>query len=169
MAERLITEILTFAAGLKTKKEKIEYLQANSNRPLRTILKGAFDPTLQFNLPEGEPPYRKDDAPKGLSPSNLHRISRRFKYFNKGKMSLVVVKKTKLRHKPGKRSKIARKELLAEDYKKKEYWLEYEKNSSDESSEDTDYESYTFENFFENYNLKNKFYSTCIVLALAFL
>ena len=84
MAERLITEILTFAAGLKTKKEKIEYLQANSNRPLRTILKGAFDPTLQFNLPEGEPPYRKDDAPKGLSPSNLHRISRRFKYFNKG-------------------------------------------------------------------------------------
>jgi len=84
MAERLITEVLAFAGGLKTKKEKIEYLQANTSRPLRTILKGAFDPTLQFNLPEGVPPYRKDDAPKGFEPSNLYIVSRKFKYFNKG-------------------------------------------------------------------------------------
>ena len=51
---------------------------------MRTILKGAFDPTVRFLLPEGEPPYRKDDAPKGFEPSNLHRISRRFKYFDVG-------------------------------------------------------------------------------------
>ncbi len=84
MANQMISEVLAFAGGLKTKKEKIEYLQANTSKPLRTILKGAFDPTLQFNLPEGEPPYRKDDAPKGFEPSNLYKVSRRFKYFNKG-------------------------------------------------------------------------------------
>ena len=84
MAERLISEVLDKAAGLPTKKEKIEYLQANNSRPLRNILKGSFDDTVEFNLPKGEPPYRKDDAPKGFEPSNLHKVCRRFKYFNKG-------------------------------------------------------------------------------------
>lgn len=93
MAERMISEVLAFAAGLATKKEKIEYLQANNSRPLRNILKGSFDDSVEFNLPKGRPPYRKDDAPKGFEPSNLHRISRRFKYFIKGgigdQMSIV--------------------------------------------------------------------------------
>jgi len=84
MAERLISEVLAFAARLPTKKEKIEYLQANNTRPLRNILKGSFDTSVEFNLPKGVPPYRKDDAPKGFEPSNLHRVSSRFKYFVKG-------------------------------------------------------------------------------------
>ena len=84
MAERLISEVLNKAGELKTKKEKVVYLSANNSRPLRSVLKGSFDNTVQFNLPEGIPPYRKDDAPKGFEISNLHRICRRFKYFNKG-------------------------------------------------------------------------------------
>jgi hypothetical protein len=84
MAERMISEILQKAVTLKTKKEKIEYLQSQNSKPLRTILKGNFDPSVQFILPEGEPPYRKDDAPKGFEPSNLHKVTRRFKYFDKG-------------------------------------------------------------------------------------
>jgi len=84
MAKQMISEVLTFAAGLATKKEKIEYLQANNSRPLRNILKGSFDDSVEFNLPKGIPPYRKDDAPKGYEPSNLYKIQRRFKYFAKG-------------------------------------------------------------------------------------
>ena len=84
MAEQMISEVLTFAAGLATKKEKIEYLQANNSRPLRNILKGSFDDSVEFNLPKGVPSYREDDAPKGFEPSNLHKVCRRFKYFNKG-------------------------------------------------------------------------------------
>ena len=84
MAEQLISEVLNKAAGLATKKEKIEYLQANNSRPLRNILKGSFDDSVEFNLPKGVPPYRKDDAPKGFEPSNLHKVCRKFKYFNKG-------------------------------------------------------------------------------------
>ena len=74
MAEKMISEILETAGTKKTRKEKIEYLRTQNSRPLRTILKGAFDPTVQFLLPEGEPPYWKDDAPKGYDPSNLHKV-----------------------------------------------------------------------------------------------
>lgn len=84
MADKMISEILATAGSKKTKKEKIEYLRSQNSRPLRTILKGAFDPSVTFLLPEGEPPYRKDDAPKGFEPSNLHRMTRRFKYFDTG-------------------------------------------------------------------------------------
>tara|TARA_Y100000310_G_scaffold39271_1_gene36867 strand:+ start:7112 stop:7600 length:489 start_codon:yes stop_codon:yes gene_type:complete len=84
VAKPMISEVLTKAGELKTKKEKISYLRANNSLPLRSILKGAFDSSVEFNLPKGEPPYRKDDAPKGLEPSNLYRVQRRFKYFAKG-------------------------------------------------------------------------------------
>jgi hypothetical protein len=84
MAEKMISEILQKAGSLKTKKEKIDYLRSQNSKPLRTILKGAFDPSVTFLLPEGEPPYRKDDAPKGFEPSNLHKMTRRFKYFDTG-------------------------------------------------------------------------------------
>ena len=84
MAKPMISEVLTKAGELKTKKEKIDYLRANNSLPLRAILKGAFDSSVEFNLPKGEPPYRKDDAPKGFEPSNLYRVQRRFKYFAKG-------------------------------------------------------------------------------------
>ena len=80
----MISELLKDAGKLKTRAEKIEFLQANNSRPLRTILKGSFDPSLEFNLPEGEPPYKKDGAPEGLSPSNLLKQSTYFQYFDKG-------------------------------------------------------------------------------------
>ena len=56
MAEKMISEILTKAGSLKTRKEKIEYLRINNSRPLRTILAGSYDPSRTFLLPEGEPP-----------------------------------------------------------------------------------------------------------------
>ena len=98
MAKPMISEVLKKAGELKTKKEKIEYLRANNSLPLRSILKGAFDSSVEFNLPKGEPPYRKDDAPKGYEPSNLHKISRRFKYFDKGGIGerMPAVKREKM-------------------------------------------------------------------------
>lgn len=84
MAKPMISEVLSKAGELKTKKEKIEYLRTNNSLPLRSILKGAFDSSVEFNLPKGEPPYRKDDAPKGFEPSNLYKVQKRFKYFAKG-------------------------------------------------------------------------------------
>ena len=84
MAEKMISEILAKACSLKTQKEKVAYLKKMNSRPLRNILKGTLDESIQFILPKGVPPYQKDDAPKGYEPSNLHRMSPRFKYFFKG-------------------------------------------------------------------------------------
>ena len=84
MAEKMISEILAANCKLKTNKEKVQHLKTNDCRPLRNILKGLFDEAVVFNLPAGIPPYRKDDAPKGYEISNLHRVSKRFKYFDKG-------------------------------------------------------------------------------------
>ena len=80
----MISEILQKAGDFKNKKDKISYLKSMDSRPLRNILKGSYDDTIQFNLPEGEPPYRKDDAPKGYEPSNLYKQSSYFKFFFKG-------------------------------------------------------------------------------------
>ena len=84
MARIMISEVLTEAGKLQSKQEKINYLKEMDSKPLRNILKGSYDDTIQFNLPEGEPPYRKDDAPKGYEPSNLYKQSSYFKYFFKG-------------------------------------------------------------------------------------
>ena len=98
MAEKMISEVLQKAAELKTKKEKIAYLRDNNSRPLRNILAGAFDPSIQFLLPEGTPPYRKDDAPKGYEPSNLYKVSKYFKYFDVGGIGerLTAAKREKM-------------------------------------------------------------------------
>ena len=84
MAKPMISEVLSKAGELKTKKEKVVYLRTNNSLPLRAILKGSFDKSVEFNLPKGEPPFRKDDAPKGFEPSNLYKVQKRFKYFVKG-------------------------------------------------------------------------------------
>ncbi len=84
MAKTMISEVLEKAGKLQSKQEKINYLKKMDSRPLRNILKGSYDDTIQFNLPEGEPPYKKDDAPKGYEPSNLYKQSSYFKYFFKG-------------------------------------------------------------------------------------
>ena len=80
----MISEVLKEAGKLQSKQEKINYLKQMDSKPLRNILKGSYDDTIQFNLPKGEPPYRKDDAPKGYEPSNLYKQSSYFKYFFKG-------------------------------------------------------------------------------------
>jgi hypothetical protein len=50
-------EFLEKVSKLKTTKEKVAALKANDTKVLRTILQGAFDPSVTWLLPEGEPPY----------------------------------------------------------------------------------------------------------------
>ena len=80
----MISKILQKAGDFKNKKDKISYLKSMDSRPLRNILKGSYDDSVQFNLPKGEPPYRKDDAPPGFEPSTIQKQGYYFKYFFKG-------------------------------------------------------------------------------------
>ena len=52
-----IYEFLKRVSELKSTKEKIATLKANDAKVLRTILQGAFDPSVIWLLPEGRPPF----------------------------------------------------------------------------------------------------------------
>ena len=56
-----IGEILKNAAEKKTAQDKIEYLRANFNPTLGTILQGAYDDGVVWDLPPGVPPYKPSE------------------------------------------------------------------------------------------------------------
>lgn len=77
-----ISEIVDKAIGLKTEKEKIEWLQQNNNVALRTVLKYMYDPNVEFLLPNTAPPWKKN-AYVGVE-GMLYTEARRLKIFIKG-------------------------------------------------------------------------------------
>jgi hypothetical protein len=87
-----IAEILEITSKKETKAEKIEVLRQHDGVTLRTILRGAFDPTIEWDLPEGDPPYKPcvyDDMQ-----GRLYQETRRLWMFLKGrKPELTKLKK----------------------------------------------------------------------------
>ena len=77
-----VFEILEKVENAKTKQDKIAVLQANDVMPLLDVLRGTFDETIQWNLPDGTPPYTPNNEES--YPSSLLRQHRNFKYFVKG-------------------------------------------------------------------------------------
>ena len=78
--ELVISEFLTKLGNVKTAAKKKEFLQQNESRQLKTFLKGAFDKSLEFNLPKGSPPY----TPNEKSEESFGHVSREFRFFAKG-------------------------------------------------------------------------------------
>jgi hypothetical protein len=78
-----IFEILEDVMKQKSRKDKIAKLQEYKNlMALRDVLQGTFDERIQWNLPEGTPPY---EASKPESyPSTLLKQHLQFKFFVKG-------------------------------------------------------------------------------------
>lgn len=56
--KKSIYNILKECSELKSPKERIEFLKNNDVPVIKQILKYAFDPAIEFDLPEGEPPYK---------------------------------------------------------------------------------------------------------------
>ena len=77
-----ISEILAAADELRTRKEKINYLREHSSNALVDILRGAFDPSIKWLLPEGEPPYTPSETPD--LENVLYRESKRLYLFVEG-------------------------------------------------------------------------------------
>lgn len=50
--------------------ERVDMLQRNASYPLRSVLKGIFDPNVQFTVTEA-PKYKRSDAPIGMGYSNM--------------------------------------------------------------------------------------------------
>ena len=80
----LMHEILTKVNNAKDKPAKIAVLKKHDSVPLRQVLKGAFDPNIIWDLPEGTPPFNRNDAPAGTEHTTLHQEARKLWHFVKG-------------------------------------------------------------------------------------
>ena len=56
-----VAEILEKTSGMTSRSDRIRMLQENNSVALQTVLRGAFDPTVKWLLPEGDPPYKPND------------------------------------------------------------------------------------------------------------
>lgn len=79
---KFVHEVLEEVRKKRSKKEKVEVLKANESWPLKDVIRGSMDPTVEWNLPPGEPPYTAAEAHN--SPANLMRENKKFGYFVKG-------------------------------------------------------------------------------------
>ena len=69
-------------ASKKTSEtDKVKVLRDNESWALKDFLRGTLDSTVEWNLPEGEPPYTKSDGHNHAT--NLLRANTQFKYFTK--------------------------------------------------------------------------------------
>ena len=82
--ELLISEILDKVSKIKSKKDKVKFLQDNNIDSLRMVLKSAFDPKIKWLLPEGDVPYKRNDAPEGTEHSVLAYEARKLYHFIEG-------------------------------------------------------------------------------------
>ena len=82
--KELISEIFTKINNAKDKPKKIEVLRKYDTPGMRMILKGAFDPKIEWELPEGTPPYIENEAPAGTEHTYLEVEAKRLYNFAKG-------------------------------------------------------------------------------------
>ena len=81
---QLMSEILTKVNNAKDKPKKIAVLQQNASAPLKQVLKGAFDSSIVWDLPAGDPPYIANEAPIGTEHGLLRNEAKRLWHFVKG-------------------------------------------------------------------------------------
>ena len=81
---QLMSEILKKVNNAKDKPKKIAVLRENASAPLKQVLKGAFDPNIEWELPVGDPPYMANEAPVGTEHGLLRNEAKRLWHFVKG-------------------------------------------------------------------------------------
>ena len=80
----LFSEVLDKVHKAKTKDQKVKILKDNNTPALRSVLKSSFDPSINWVLPEGDVPYKRNDAPEGTEHSVLAYEARKLYHFLEG-------------------------------------------------------------------------------------
>jgi hypothetical protein len=80
----LLHEILTKVNNAKDKPRKLKVLKDHDSISLRQVLKGAFDPKIEWLLPKGDVPFNRNDAPVGTEHTILQQEAKRLYLFTKG-------------------------------------------------------------------------------------
>tara|TARA_Y100000310_G_C20459018_1_gene704419 strand:- start:264 stop:701 length:438 start_codon:yes stop_codon:yes gene_type:complete len=80
----LISEVLQKVSNAKTKARKIELLQQYNTDALRMLLIWNFDDSVISELPAGEVPFEKNEAPVGTEHTVLEKEARLLYNFVQG-------------------------------------------------------------------------------------
>ena len=80
----LLSEVLKKVNNAKTKAKKVEILQKYDCDALRAIIKSSFDPNIEWVIPEGEVPFKANDAEEGTEHTVLRREYKKLYRFVKG-------------------------------------------------------------------------------------
>ena len=89
----LISEILDKVSKAKTKQNKVALLKQYNSPALRMVIKASFDPKIKWALPEGEVPFKRNDAPAGTEHSVLSYESRKLYHYIEGGNNLLSQRK----------------------------------------------------------------------------
>jgi hypothetical protein len=81
---KFITEALN---EINTDPKKIELYK--NDTALKFIFEYAYIKDLKMDLPDGEPPYRPDTAPIGMSPANLRMETKKFYVFKRKDLTSI--------------------------------------------------------------------------------
>ena len=77
-------EVLQKVSNAKTKAQKVKLLEEYNTPALRAILIANFDESVISMLPDGEVPYKKNDAPEETEHTKLDHEYRKLYLFFKG-------------------------------------------------------------------------------------
>jgi len=92
----LYSEIAMKVNNAKDKPRKLKVLRDHDSIALRQVLRGAFDPKIEWALPKGEVPYSVNDAPIGTDHTILAQEAKRLYLFIKGGDNTVKQNKREL-------------------------------------------------------------------------
>ena len=92
----LISEILQKAHNAKTKAEKIKILQEHESAALKSVLIINYDDSVISLLPEGAPPFNKNEAPAGTEHTKLEHEARLLHHFFKGGSNISGMKREQM-------------------------------------------------------------------------
>ena len=77
-------EVLQKVSNAKTKAQKVKLLEGFNTPALRAILIANFDESVISMLPDGEVPYKKNEAPEDTEHTKLDHEYRKLYLFFKG-------------------------------------------------------------------------------------
>lgn len=90
----LMSEVLKKVHNAKTKEKKIEILKDYDSEPLRMIIKSSFDPNIKWVIPEGDVPFKRNEAEEGTEHTLLSKEARKlFNFIQGGNNNLPGFKK----------------------------------------------------------------------------
>ena len=80
----LVSELFTAVHGKKNKADKVKLLKDHTRDDVKALIIWNYDKGIRSALPEGDVPYKKNEAPDGTEHTMLFQESKKLWHFIKG-------------------------------------------------------------------------------------